>query len=375
MSATPMILTPDVMDPLSVHLNEYHANARREIMNFKQKCNCLVQGDVYTQSRVLRLLLGPRLAFSSLNMLDSSAAWIAAIQCCHRLGMIGSVCKQLSVDGRLRRMDKEGEDLKGVVVVQMKGKGCDGEEAVGICFPEDTDSCILPKCMIAPSKLIVQIDDVLRKGSFGCNCKVAGEEEGVTRVSLVTNGMCMKSEIIKGEVKLFSLGNQEKKGGGVGVGLVATKTMMGMKTYTRINSLDDLRKELICQLWNESGMVGERLKFAICHEFARLEKTVSTWRTLTGEGNKFKRQKATDRSYSPMISVHQSIHGPTSFLLRVPEGSDQHLEVLATKKLLVDNTNKIMTLVPSESFYSHFLDDLNSYFEWLDMRRRANGLV
>ena len=141
---------------------------------------------------------------------------------------------------------------------------------------------------------------------------------------------------------------------------------------TRINSLDELRKELICKLWNESGIVGERLKFTICHEFARLEKTVSTWRTLTGEGNKFKRQKATDRSYSPLISVHQSIHGPTSFLLRVPEGSDEHLEVLATKKMLLDNTNKIITLVPTESFYSHFLDDLNSYFEWLDMRRRAN---
>ena len=106
-------------------------------------------------------------------------------------------------------------------------------------------------------------------------CEVEGVEGGVTKMSLVTKVICMESEIIKGEIEVFSVNGQIKIGEAYGVVLYEkrqTKTTHG-QIHKRIASLDDLKKQLINKLWNESGVEGDRLKYAFCHEFAPKEST------------------------------------------------------------------------------------------------------
>ena len=144
---------------------------------------------------------------------------------------------------------------------------------------------------------------------------------------------------------------------------VTTKTTFG-HLHKRIASLKELKRQLIEKLWNKTGPDGNQLKYAISDEFARKEST--TWRTGATKGGRSKKyviMKLSESTSSPYTSVVERMHGPTSFLLRVPEGSWAHNKFLATKNTLIANMKQMLTLVPDESFYSQFIDDLNSYVE------------
>jgi hypothetical protein len=60
---------------------------------------------------------------------------------------------------------------------------------------------------------------------------------------------------------------------------------------------------------------------------------------------------------------------PTSSYLQLSKGSPAYLQLFATKNLLTSNTRQILALMPAASFFSGFLDDLKSYFEWLKLQR------
>ena len=198
MHCTYTINSSNVKDPLFEYAVKDHKNARRQLDEFRYANNRIEAADVVSHSSFLRMLLGPNLKFKSFNLLNSDAGWISAIQCCRRVGMLPSVCKLMSIDRKLRQMDKNKKDNLNAVVLQIKGANCDGEPAIGMCFPEDEDSFVVPKFLLGPNDQIVQPNGIFKKGALGCNCTVSKRFDTDVTMSLVFEGLCIKSEIQTG---------------------------------------------------------------------------------------------------------------------------------------------------------------------------------
>ena len=159
MHATHTINDLHVKDPLSAYILEEYENAGRQFAKFRDAKT----DNIASQSSFLMELVGSKLKVKAQNLLNHKAAWITTIQCRRRLGMLPSVCKPMSSDIKLRQMDKTYEDNLNAVVLQIKGANCDGEPAIGICFPEDEDACAVRKFLLGPNDKIVQIIGVLKK--------------------------------------------------------------------------------------------------------------------------------------------------------------------------------------------------------------------
>ena len=359
------ILDPDVKDPLFAYIVADYANAGRKLAKFRD-----AQTD-RTQISFLVDLVGRKLKVESTNLLNPEAKWIKTIECRVCLGMIPSVCKEMSRDIKLRQMDKTNEDKVNAVVIQIKGENCNGEPAIGICFPEDEDDCALPNFLLAPNDRIVKTIDVFKKGVFGCNCSVSSRFETEVTLSLVSEGLCITSEIQKRGIQMFLEYSDMTLGGFRSMHVYEkemTKTPFGACVHKRISSLVELKHQLVNKLWKHTGRDGDKLKYAISNEFARLEST--NWRTGAARGGASKKYKVSDDKVTKSVRVIETMHGPTSFLLRVAEGSWGHNKFLATKNMLLADTKQIIPLVPDEKFYSDFIDDLNSYVKWLERQRR-----
>jgi hypothetical protein len=353
-----------VKDPLFAYTNEDYKNTREKLAKYRNAKKDTVQN----QRELLMQLIGPDLEPNAANLLNPKAAWIETIQGRSSLGMLATVCKWMSKDIKLRKMDKTNEDRVNAVVIQIKGENCDAEPAIGICFPKDEVDCVMPKFVLS-STIIVQTSGIFKKGVLGCNCPVSSSFETQVKLSLVSKGLCIRSEIQKTGMEMFL------RFGDTTVGVVKdmcihhrvlTPSPFGGFVHKRIDSLMNLKDQLVHLLWNQTGIDGVQLKKAVSTEFARLEST--TWRTGAAQGGKTKKYKITE--VSSCVRVSETMHGPTSFLLRVKEGSVTHNKFIATKNMLLANTKEIIHLLPDAKFYSNFIDDLNSYVECLERQRR-----
>ena len=318
------------------------------------------------------MLIGSQLEFNSSNLLNPDSQWIAVVQCSNRLGLLPTVCKAMSVDLQLEQMRKRKNDVPNVVVLEIKGAHCEGEPAVGICFPEDQDSCVVPGFLMAPNGEIVQLCHVFRKGVFGCDCSVSESFKTHVTLSLVSNGLCVENELTKMKIEMFLQQMQVQIGGCYNIELYEKQvTENDRRVHVRVDSLKELKGQLVEKLWKRTGPDGDQLKKATNLEFVRRESSV--WRSggKRGSGSKrYKIMESPDSLSSLCVKVRETMHGPTSFLLNVQEGSVAHTQFLNTKNMLLADAKKICTLVPDQSFFPKFIKDMKDYVICLEQMRR-----
>ena len=368
-----MMIHPNVTDPLFQHVSNSQAVAREKIKALRLQNKLIKPGDMFEYARLVNVLLGPKLQHEQTYLLDPSTSWISTIHSCSRLGMIRCVCTNFSNDFNLRKMDKRTEDILNIAILRIKGKGCDKTPAVGVCFMKNEDSCVLPEYVLTKEHRLVPFDEILTPGALGCGCVVgevdAGEgicisllQQGIAldyeiddeaqkriEISLLTEGICTASEIGQKAISAIALPCAPEAGKQFGVALFQkTKTRLTIITeshlHERILSLRRLRHQLMSILWHKSGTEGDMLKYAVIQEF---RKGRNKRRKLSGMSEK----------------------SPTSSYLQLSKGSPAYLKLFATKKLLTSNTRQILAMMPAASFFSGFLDDLKSYFEWLKLQR------
>ena len=367
------MIDANVTDPLFQFISKTQESCRKKIEAFRRQEKLIEPGDMFEFNRFVNVLLGSKLQHEQTYLLDPSTSWISTIHSCSRLGMIRCVCKNFSNDLNLMKMDKRTEDRLNIAILRIKGKGCHKKPAVGVCFMENEVSRILPEYVLTNEHCLVPFDEILTPGVLGCGCvveeEVAGEGIGITQsqqgivlkneiddtaeegieISLVTEGICIESEIDERAIRTIGLPCAPETGKQFGVALFMKKkteltTLPESHLHERILSLMRLRHLTMAALWNKSGPEGYALKDAVIQEF---------------RNGRNKRRKL----------LGMSKKSQTSTYLQFSKGSPSYLQLIATKNLLTSNTRQILGLMPAASFFSGFLNDLKSYFEWLELQR------